>query len=177
MDQPEQISFRSATADDADAIALLHAGSWRRNYRGAYPDHYLDGPVFADRQTLWRERLAHPGPETATIVAECEGQVVGLSHTVYEDDPKWGALLDNLHVTHELKGRGVGTRLMSETAHRLLNGHAGMPLYLWVLAQNTAGQAFYGARGGVCVERRSRAPLPGEALRYAWSDPSVLLTR
>jgi GNAT superfamily N-acetyltransferase len=173
----EAISFRLATAADADAIALLHADSWRRNYRGAYPDEYLDGPVFADRQDLWRERLAQERSDTSTLVADHEGQIVGLSHTVFGDDPKWGALLDNLHVTHDLKGLGVGTRLLSETARGLVGRHAGMPLYLWVLAQNTAGQAFYDARGGVCVERRSRAPLPGDALRYAWSDPSVLLTR
>jgi ribosomal protein S18 acetylase RimI-like enzyme len=171
------ISFRLATAADADAIALLHADSWRRNYRGAYLDEYLDGPVFADRQSLWRERLTMERSDTCTIVADLAGEIVGLSHTIYGDDPRWGALLDNLHVTHALKGRGVGTLLMSETARRLVDGYSAMPLYLWVLAQNTAGQAFYAARGGVCVERPWRAPLPGEALRYAWADPSVLLTR
>jgi GNAT superfamily N-acetyltransferase len=171
------IRFRSAFAADADAIALLHAESWRRHYRGAYSDEYLDGPVYADRQAVWTERLEQQGPETSTIVAVLDGQVVGLAHTVYGDDPQFGALLDNLHVTHELKGQGVGTRLMSETAQRLLSGYVGMPLHLWVLVQNTDGQAFYDARGGVCVERRSREPLPGEKLRYAWADPSVLLTR
>jgi hypothetical protein len=52
-----------------------------------------------------------------------------------------------------------------------------MPLYLWVLGQNAAGQAFYEARGGSCVERRSRQPNPGVALRYVWPDPSALLER
>jgi hypothetical protein len=37
---------------------------------------------------------------------------VGLAHTVLDDNPTWGALLDNLHVVYGLKRQGVGTRLL-----------------------------------------------------------------
>jgi hypothetical protein len=56
-------------------------------------------------------------------------------------------------------------------------------LYLWVLEQNTAAQAFYAARGGTCAERAETPPPGGEparlngkpmGLRYVWRDPSVL---
>jgi hypothetical protein len=39
-----------------------------------------------------------------------------------------------------------------------------------------AGQAFYDACGGSCVETLSRAPLPGARLRYVWPDPARLLS-
>ncbi|MBV9411286.1 MAG: GNAT family N-acetyltransferase, partial [Acidimicrobiia bacterium] len=39
------VRCRVATIDDVEAIAALHADSWRRNYRGAYLDSYLDGDV------------------------------------------------------------------------------------------------------------------------------------
>ena len=57
-------------------------------------------------------------------------------------------------------------------------------LYLWVLERNSSARAFYGAHGGVCVERADVEPPRGDpanlngkpvGLRYAWRDPSRLL--
>ncbi|MGO9559572.1 MAG: hypothetical protein ACLPQS_09625 [Acidimicrobiales bacterium] len=51
---------------------------------------------------------------------------------------------------------------------------------LWVLAQNTAAQSFYDARGGTRVETTIRGPFPGGGKavghRYFWPDPSQLIT-
>ena len=35
------------------------------------------------------------------------GAVVGFVHMILDEDPRWGALLDNLHVTHRLKRHGI----------------------------------------------------------------------
>jgi hypothetical protein len=54
----------------------------------------------------------------------------------------------------------------------------GSGLFLWVLENNTAAQAFYEALGGARADHEiSDAPGGGEiaAFRYAWPDPSVLL--
>jgi hypothetical protein len=32
------IDYRPAVSSDAEAVALLHARSWRENYRGAFTD-------------------------------------------------------------------------------------------------------------------------------------------
>ena len=37
-----EITFRRATANDAEAIAALRVDSWRTTYRGVMPDTYLD---------------------------------------------------------------------------------------------------------------------------------------
>ena len=173
------MKYRTATAHDADAIARLHADSWRRNYRGAYLDSFLDGDVLVDRLAVWTERLSEPSSNHYTIVVELDGAVVGVAHTILDDDPTWGALLENLHVAHDLKRQGAGTRLMSETARVLLSRRPSTGLYLWVLEQNTTAQDFYNARGGAAVERAVRGPFPGggtaPALRYAWPDPAKLL--
>jgi ribosomal protein S18 acetylase RimI-like enzyme len=183
----EEVIYRAATPHDIEAIARLHADSWRRHYRGALPDAYLDGDLVAERLSVWTDRLGPQRADTFTIVAEHigsdpgsdpgpgPGDIVGLAHTILEDDPTWGALLDNLHVPHAEKRHGIGTRLMAETARTLIARDPASPLYLWVLAQNTAAQAFYDARGGTRVERQSRSPQPGERLRYTWPDPSRLL--
>ncbi len=168
-----------ATPDDAGAVARVHAESWRRHYRGAYSDAYLDGAVYEDRLTAWSERLADESGGAFTVVAEEDGAVVGFAHTRLDADVHWGSLLDNLHVDYARKRHGIGGRLTSETARELLQRRPHSGLYLWVLEQNTAAQAFYSARGGRRVGRELRGPFPGGgqafALRFAWSDPSVLL--
>lgn len=172
------MEFRRATERDADAIAALHADSWRRNYRGSYSDAFLDGDVFANRRTVWTERLTPPRPDNYTVVVEADGELLGFAHTVFDSDPHWGALLDNLHVTHERKRSGIGARLMAEAARAVLEHRPGRSLYLWVLEPNTAAQAFYAARGGERVGSELRTSPAGDrivALRYAWADPSVLL--
>ena len=173
------IPLRRATPGDVEGIALLHADSWRRNYRGAYRDSYLDGDVLSDRIAVWGERLSAPPAGFATIVAVDGGGVVGLAHTIFDEDPEWGALLDNLHVAHGLRGTGVGRRLMAETAAAVLAARPRNGLYLWVLEQNRVAQGFYAARGGEHVDGRLAGPFPGGgrayALRYVWRDPATLL--
>ena len=177
------LAFRRARGDDADSIALLHADNWRRHYRGAYADTYLDGDVLADRQAVWRQRLEDPVVEAATLLTEEGGQLLGFVHVVVDDDPTWGSLVDNLHVTSARQRGGIGTALLAAAAS-VVTGRGQGGLYLWVLEQNTPAQAFYRARGGACVGR-GRVPPPAgiphrlngspTALRYAWPDPSVLL--
>ena len=172
------MQFRDATAQDAEGVAQLHADSWRRHYRGAYSDAYLDGDVVADRRAVWAERLAAPASDRSTIVVELDGRLIGFVHTRFDDDPKWGSLLDNLHVTHELQRSGLGTLLMAASARSVLECAASPSLYLWVLEPNTRAQAFYGARGGTCAGREERTSPSGDdivALRYVWPDAATLL--
>ena len=170
--------YRPATAPDSDAIGRLHADSWQRNYRGAFSDAFLDGDVLTDRLTVWGERLRTPTPDRRTIVAEDDGDVVGFVHIVFGDDPTWGALVDNLHVSHSLKRRGVGRQLMSGAGSAVREQTPSTGLYLWVLEQNTAAQGFYESIGGTRVERGFGSPPGGgrpPRLRYSWADPTVLI--
>jgi ribosomal protein S18 acetylase RimI-like enzyme len=179
----EEPQFRLAGPADAEAVANLHADSWRLHYRGAYSDAFLDGDVVADRLAVWTDRLRQPAPPRCTILAE-DGSLVGFANTVFDDDPTWGALLDNLHVADGHKRRGIGSRLLASTAEALIGRPEKTGLYLWVLEQNVDAQAFYEARGGRCVGRGLASPPGGIAsrvtgspakLRYAWPEPTVLL--
>ena len=131
-----------------------------------------------DRLAVWRERLAVPGPSTSTVVAVDGGEVVGFVHTVFDDDPTWGALVDNLHVTTERKRGGIGTSLMARAAGAVLDRPRPTGLYLWVLEANLAAQRFYTARRGV-PDDDEWADGPGgsrvHGIRYVWRDPAVLL--
>jgi hypothetical protein len=76
----------------------------------------------------------------------------------------------------------MGAQLLALTARAVIA--RGIGLYLWVLEQNVDAQAFYEACGARRVERALASPPGGVAsrlngtpakLRYAWSDPAVLL--
>jgi GNAT superfamily N-acetyltransferase len=179
-----ELRFRAACPRDAQAIAALHAGSWQRHYRGAFSDLFLDHDAAGYLLPLWTARLATPDPRARTILAERDGTVAGVAHTLLGQHATWGAFLDNLHVAYGLKRQGIGTRLLALTARAVLDWSPASGLYLWVLEQNSDARAFYTARGGACVER-GQVPPPGAdasrlngkpvRLRYAWRDPSQLL--
>lgn len=173
------VRYHDATSRDADSIASLHADSWRRHYRGAYLDTYLDGDVAADRREVWRRRLGQSTQGRITVIARRDEEIVGFAHTILDEDPPWGSLLENLHVKSELKRKGLGSGLLSETARRLIRVRPAGSLHLWVLDQNRAAEAFYESRGGTRVETQLRGPFPGggHALghRYHWTDPTLLV--
>ncbi|WP_241835008.1 GNAT family N-acetyltransferase [Pseudofrankia asymbiotica] len=168
--------------DDAEQIAALHADSWRRNYRGAYADSFLDGDVEADRRAVWSARLGGPA-NSETILAEQDARVVGFVHVGFDDDPRWGSLVDNLHVTHDLRRMGIGTQLLRRAARAVAGHGADNAMYLWVLRQNTAAQQFYRALGATAEGTAPVSP-PGEdparlhgaplKLRMAWPDVTRL---
>jgi RimJ/RimL family protein N-acetyltransferase len=175
------IRFRQAGSGDAAAVAQLHAESWRRHYRGAYSDSFLDGDVVADRLAVWTERLREPDPRRCTILAE-DGGLAGFANTFFDDDPTWGALVDNLHVADGHRRRGIGSRLLALTADAVLARPEPTGLYLWVLEQNRDARRFYEACGGKCVEPQP-VPAPGGiasrlagspmGLRYAWRQADL----
>lgn len=178
------MAFRAARLDDAEAIADLHAESWRSHYRGAYSDAYLDGDIAADRRAVWSARLAAPA-HAATIVAEHDSGLAGFVHVVFDEDDEYGSLVDNLHVVTDRHRAGIGRSLMRHAGAAILKQARSPAAYLWVLEQNTTAQAFYQALGGGIVERSTVPPIGGvpgrlngtpRCLRIAWSDAGALLT-
>src|SRR5262249_2424938 len=111
MGAEKQISmdYREATYTDRLAIATLHAESWRSTYRGSYQDAFLDGPAFGGRKRVWQRRVAHPPANQFVVVAEEQADIVGFACAYGQDDPRWGTLLDNLHVRPALQRQGIGT--------------------------------------------------------------------
>lgn len=173
--------FREAGADDAGSVAMLHADSWRRHYRGAYSDAFLDGDVVENRRAVWRERLSAPG-DYRTIMAEDDRGLIGFVHVVFDKDERWGSLVDNLHVISDRKRSGIGTELMVHAAKAVIDQAATTAMYLWVLEQNTSAQQFYRALGGAKVESGFAVPPDGAAIphvapgkfRIAWPDATAL---
>jgi ribosomal protein S18 acetylase RimI-like enzyme len=168
---------RAASQTDAERIAMLHAESWRTAYRGIYGDEFLDQHVVDDRLREWRERFAEPSPQRHVIVIEDGDQLVGFICVFGDDDPKWGSIIDNLHVAPQLKRGGLGTVLMHEGARWLCERYPKSAVYLWVLAENAPARSFYeklDARNAETVENE----VPGGGMvfscRYVWPSPQAL---
>jgi GNAT superfamily N-acetyltransferase len=175
---------RRAGPSDSGAIAALHADSWRRHYRGAYSDAFLDGDVVADRLDVWTERLGRADAGSWTLLAEDADGVIGFAHVVFDEHPTWGSLLDNIHVAHAYQRRGVGSALLVRAARAVSGRPNPAGFYLWVHEQNAGARAFYGSYGARRVER-VQVGLPGGVpgrligspykLRYVWDDAGAFV--
>lgn len=171
--------IRIAEAADAEDVGRLHALSWRSAYRGIVSDDFLDKAVFEDRRSLWRTRLSEQTDDKQIVLLAMErGEALGFACAFLDADPRWGALLDNLHVRPESKGRGVGRQLMAEAAAWVLGRRPESSLYLWVYEQNVASRRFYERLAGMAVERTAqRGPDDHDipAVRYVWRDLNGLV--
>ncbi|MBB4911042.1 GNAT family N-acetyltransferase [Actinophytocola algeriensis] len=176
--------FRAAARGDAEKVGLLHAESWRRHYRGAYADAYLDGDVVQERVAEWSARLADQ-TGTATVLAEDPAGLAAFVHVMFDKDDRWGSLVDNLHVSHDRQRGGIGAALMARAAAAVASHAVRKAMYLWVLEQNTAAQGFYRAIGGTGLDLTPVPPpggvpqrLDGVPLmrRFVWPDlPDVVV--
>jgi GNAT superfamily N-acetyltransferase len=163
--------YRKANPNDATNIANLHAESWRNTYRGMMSDAYLDGNVHAERQTHWQKRFDAPTENQYIFVAEKDGELAGFVCVYGADDAKWGSLIDNLHVRPDMKGQGIGKRLIHEGMNWARENYPECGVYLWVFEANLSSLKFYEAMGGANIERvlhHNADDTEGYVLRYAW---------
>jgi GNAT superfamily N-acetyltransferase len=170
--------FRPATLADSERIASLHTDSWRDAYPGILPEDYLDGPIAQERARLWQARLASRGADRRyVLLVESEEGLVGFVCVLLDEEPGWGACLDNLHVLPKLKGHGLGRQLFSKAAEWVMSKEPGWPMHLWVFEENHRARRFYEALGGEVVERRFKQTPAGvkiASLCYVWRDLSAL---
>lgn len=165
-----------AGAGDAEAIAALHAESWRNAYRSLVPDEFLDHRVVEERRAFWRARLATEDETRLLLKATADSLLIGFVCALRDADPEWGPLLDNLHVKPGFKGRGVGRALLSAARAWSAAVAPGRPMHLWVIEDNLDARRFYDRAGGGVAEQRIVDFTDGmvtPALRYVWPPLEV----
>lgn len=170
------ITFHTAALADAPRIAALHAASWRAAYRGALSDAYLDGEVVAERAALWQRRLTEPPERRYVLLAEEAGTLLGFACVLLDEEPAWGACLDNLHVQPGRTSSGLGAQLLARSLRWVADVEPGWPMHLWVLESNHAARRFYERHGGALVEQAIKSLPDGSApavCRYLWRDPGA----
>jgi len=142
-------------------------------------DDYLDNRAHAERAALWQTRFVEKDKNPFfVILAEIENHLAGFACTFPNEHPTYGSFLDNLHVTPNHIGQGIGRQLLRETARRLLTDRVNGGLYLWVIEQNARARRFYAKAGAAEVERAQLTMADGSPifeLRCHWPTPATLL--
>jgi ribosomal protein S18 acetylase RimI-like enzyme len=131
-------AIRAATVADADAVAALHAASWRSAYRGILSEQTLGPDLDEERRRHWRAKLAAARRDDLVLMVDDIAFIAVWS----AGDPGFGAYIDNLHVHPERRGGGIGRHLMGEAA-RLLAERGEHRAYLWVFDANVRTIEFY----------------------------------
>ncbi len=162
------VRIRPAGLHDLQAIAAIHAASWKDAYQGILPDDYLRQGVEADLERHWQ--TVEIRPDDVVLVAEDNG-IAGFIAVWCRQEP----FIDNLHVDPARRSQGLGRALMAAAAAHLL-GAGQSTAHLWVLEANRRALALYERLGGVRVETADKAvfghSLPG--IKVQWSDLSIL---
>ncbi len=143
------MTVREANAEDAAGIARAHVDSWRTTYRGIVSADYLDSLSYQARESYWRNVLSDPGYKGFVYVAEDEaGHITGFAAggPTETPDPLYEGELYVIYILQEHQGKGLGRRLVSAVASRLLQ--AGIrSMKVWVIANNPF-RTFYERLGG-----------------------------
>ncbi len=163
-----------AGCDDADAIARIHAASWKATYRGIMPDDYLDSSVDGERASYWREAMAG---ERYPIVklAKSNDDIIGF--VALHDDPEdegYDYTIEHLHLMPDAMGHGLGRALMGAAA-RSVKQCGGANVCLWVFEDNAAAIGFYERLGGVTDAHGTDIMADKPDRRIVWQDVSVLI--
>lgn len=174
------IKLRQAIFSDFTAIAELHAENWRQTYRGILSDQFLDHEVKKDRLETWQERLQSPGPNQLVIVATLHDAIQGFCCLFLNDDPVFGSLIDNLHVTASMQKSGIGKMLINDCINQICDKAHTKKMYLWVYEANNNARIVYERLGGKLfetVEKKNEDGHIQNICRITWEDVSLLSTR
>ncbi len=150
------LSFRNARKEDAENIAKLHAKSWQRAYKGILSDEYLANNVLKNRLETWQKRFENPKENQYIILVEENDILLGFVCIFGNQDTEYGSLIDNLHVKPDLKGKGIGKKLLIKASDLILENYKTRIMHLWVFEANTSAIGFYENCGGKNAERSLR---------------------
>ncbi len=138
------VTYRIATAEDADSLAELGARTFIHTFGHLYQPGDL--AIFLQNHSTenWTKELRDPAFEVR--VAECDGVLVGYvklgpPHLPFEPRGE-AAELRQLYVVDEMKGQGVAHELVRWVIERARDQRADY-LYLSVFTENHRARRFY----------------------------------
>jgi len=96
-------------------LSIEDKGAWHELYL-SYLKFYESEPIESSTELVW-QRLTKENPEIQGLVAELDGVVVGFTHFHYQLSTwthTFHCYLEDLYVSEEARGNGVGTALIAE---------------------------------------------------------------
>lgn len=103
--------IRKVNDSDIEFIANLYIKNWKKTYIGMLPNKFLNSLKVSDGIQKWQE---YPRKERHMIfVAYEDEKFLGFSACKEDDEIKNCLYLDSLHVSEDLRGKGIGTKLLN----------------------------------------------------------------
>jgi GNAT superfamily N-acetyltransferase len=137
------LTWRTPTVDDAEAIGRMHHQAWVDAYSDLLADDWFEHWTVDDSVAKWRRILTPPTPAGMTRVAVFDETgaavawvVAGPSRPDDGIEPAQPRELWGLYVAREHHGTGLARALVE---HALGEG----PAELWVFDGNPRAEAFY----------------------------------
>jgi len=144
------VELRLAGLNDIPAIVAVQARSWQASYRGLVDDSYLDNLPLLDWIESWRGHFFGAAGQTACVLAEAGGRVVGFASAGAPGEPdglpSGTGELHTIYIDAAYQGVGLGRRLLGWALDHLRSGGYRVAV-LWVLEGNQRGIGFYEAAG------------------------------
>jgi GNAT superfamily N-acetyltransferase len=173
------MELSEATFRDYQDIAALQTESWRNAYRDILPASYLDGPILEERQIHWQNlMLSADGKRRGVFLVKDDGALLGFACVLLDEDPAWGARLDNIHVRPAFRGKGTGRVLFKWAAQWVSTREPQWPMHLFVFEANHPARRFYEGLDGKVVEQYAQQTPAGvvvPSLRFLWEKPATIV--
>jgi ribosomal protein S18 acetylase RimI-like enzyme len=147
------VVIRSATPEDALAIATVHVSAWKAAYRGIVPVEFLDSLSIEQRSDAWRQILLERAPET--LVAQAADAILGFISAAASRDPDAQPFTGEIWAVYVAPAHwrtGIG-RLLCQQAERRLLQQGLNEVTLWVLKDNRPAHQFYWSTGFITDPR------------------------
>jgi len=147
-------TIRSASVEDAKAIAFVQVEGWRSTYGGIVPDAYLAAMDVESGTESWKSPLE--SSEVAAFVAEDAAGVFGFicGGKLREGGEGYDAELYAIYLLQDRQRGGAGRRLACTLAE-VLRQQGFKSMVVWVLEENRRAVAFYKSLGAVQILQKA----------------------
>ena len=111
MSEKFALSIRPATEADAEAVVAIAIAEWEAIYQGyrAQLGDEIFFMSFPDHKAQKTKGVLANLKSGTMYVTECEGEVAGFIHYVYDAASRMGTISNNA-VSGKFRGRGIGPR-------------------------------------------------------------------
>ncbi|KTC90629.1 GNAT family N-acetyltransferase [Fluoribacter dumoffii] len=139
-------NIRTATLEDAEAIAQIHICSWQKMYRDFIPEIILQNLSLEERTQQWYDLIKQ---EVKVLVLEIENQIIGFASICpfrnFSEDNSMGEI-SAIYLHPDYWRKGFGTQLCKAAISELTN-QGYKKILLWVFEDNIQARKFYDALG------------------------------
>lgn len=158
-----EFTIRSASIEDALAIASVNYTTWLHAYRGILPDEEIESLNIDSLTDQWKQNLGIADSRSGTFVVMKGATLIAYSRFYPsvdpDDDQSRVATIGSMYVDPEFQHKGVGRKLMGAVLEAAIKREYKEGT-LHVLAANKRAQEFYERLGW---EKDSNADIAGSA--------------